>query len=109
MSRSHDRAKIVRLYQDGMHINEIAAVIGCHRSAVYRHLDAAGVQRRDDRLDAPGRPKLTHCQRGHEFTPENTRLSKDGKRRSCKACQDWNKAWREALKTLELTVSSEED
>ena len=33
-----------------------------------------------------GRPRLTHCQRGHPFSPENTSVSADGKRQ-CKACR----------------------
>lgn len=28
----------------------------------------------------------THCVRGHAFTPENTRIRTDGKRRSCRSC-----------------------
>jgi HNH endonuclease len=28
----------------------------------------------------------THCKHAHEFTPENTLLSHDGKQRRCKAC-----------------------
>lgn len=31
-----------------------------------------------------GRPRQTHCQRGHEFTPENERRNKKG--RCCKTC-----------------------
>jgi hypothetical protein len=29
----------------------------------------------------------THCKRGHEFTTENTRLTRNGTSRSCRACQ----------------------
>jgi hypothetical protein len=29
----------------------------------------------------------THCIHGHEFTPENTKISTDGKKRSCRTCQ----------------------
>jgi hypothetical protein len=35
-----------------------------------------------------GRSKRTHCQRGHEFTPENTRILKNpAGARKCRACQ----------------------
>lgn len=33
-----------------------------------------------------GRPKPTHCNRGHEFSPENTYLAK-GNHRHCRQCQ----------------------
>jgi hypothetical protein len=36
------------------------------------------------KLGAVGRNK-THCLRGHEFTPDNTYISKAGKR-SCRTC-----------------------
>jgi hypothetical protein len=35
-------------------------------------------------------PKKTHCKYGHEFTPENTHLWKDGRgfvQRKCKKCR----------------------
>lgn len=40
----------------------------------------------------------THCKRGHEFTPENTKVTKDG--RACRACregpdEEWNAQRRE--------------
>ena len=36
------------------------------------------------RIDA--KPKATHCQRNHEFTPENTYVDPDGWR-NCRACR----------------------
>jgi len=37
----------------------------------------------------PVQEKATHCQRGHEFTPENTILTKNGEeeRRQCRVCK----------------------
>ena len=48
----------------------------------------------DNMLDARtkgrtrGAPKLTHCRRGHEYTPETTLMVRDGERleRQCKVC-----------------------
>lgn len=34
------------------------------------------------RFDSP-----THCQRGHEWTPENTRIRPSDSRRVCRACE----------------------
>lgn len=44
--------------------------------------DASAKKRNDPR----GRAHWTHCKRGHEYTPENTLIQKDGSR-SCRACQ----------------------
>lgn len=48
----------------------------------------------DNMLDARtkgrtrGAPKLTHCRRGHEYTPDTTLMVRDGERweRQCKVC-----------------------
>lgn len=32
------------------------------------------------------RPRVTHCKRGHAYTPENTVLNRFGKR--CRACKN---------------------
>lgn len=34
-----------------------------------------------------GQASKTHCKHGHEFTPENTYLYKDGRGRQCRACR----------------------
>lgn len=49
---------------------------------------ADNVQDMVSRGRTPGGPHrgATHCIRGHAFTPENTRIRTDGKRRSCRAC-----------------------
>lgn len=80
------RRTIVQLYQQGHHVNEIAAVVGLHRANVYNHLNAAGAERRDDRLGLPGRPRATHCAQGHEWNEENTRVDKRGNRH-CRMCE----------------------
>jgi len=46
-----------------------------------------------------GRPRQTHCKRGHEFTEENSALTKRG--RTCRACKKIHQdAWRERQKVL---------
>lgn len=55
-------------------------------------------QTRPGSTHKPGRkpkPLLTHCKRGHEFTPENTIVPADGARR-CRACDNLRQreAWR---------------
>jgi hypothetical protein len=46
-------------------------------------------------LPAGWQRTLTHCKRGHEFTPENTYLKKDNNgRRACRACAKLSYAFR---------------
>jgi hypothetical protein len=41
-----------------------------------------------------GHASQTHCQRGHEFTPENTYRQKAGRYRLCRSCTLYtNKKW----------------
>lgn len=86
LERGDVRRTIAQLYQQGHRVSEIAAVVGLHRANVYNHLSAAGVERRDDRLSLPGKPRSTHCAQGHEWTEENTRVDKRGSRH-CRMCE----------------------
>lgn len=43
-----------------------------------------------------GKTRVTHCPRGHEYTPENTRIT--GGRRFCKACNRAAKARQRATR-----------
>jgi len=38
------------------------------------------------RAEAPSKPPRTHCKRGHELTPENTRIASNGGR-TCLTCK----------------------
>lgn len=40
----------------------------------------------------------THCKRGHEFTPENTKLERNGRTRRCRACERARSARRSTAK-----------
>jgi hypothetical protein len=51
----------------------------------------------DRRVEAYGKERSATCHRGHEWTPENTRWRRDG-RRTCRACEKARKA-RDVCKT----------
>ena len=64
---------------DGLHLDHLCCVPLCVNPA---HLEPV-----TNLENARRRYVLkTHCKRGHEFTPENTRLKKDGRTRICRAC-----------------------
>lgn len=47
----------------------------------------SAANKRKYRKQHPKKPPRTHCLRGHEFTPENTRVHRTTGGRQCKACQ----------------------
>ena len=61
------------------------------RKRWYRHWYAPDtppkVKGTDRRVEAHGRALATHCGRGHEWTPENTRWRKGQRGRDCRACE----------------------
>jgi hypothetical protein len=88
-----------RTIPDGMQIDHLchgAAVAegtcsgagdeGCrHRACCNpRHLELVSASENVKRQDHAER-KVTHCPQGHEYTDENTRITRDGKRK-CREC-----------------------
>lgn len=86
MKAKIDKPEAKRLYEGNWTVREIAEHMGVDRSRVYAALRSLGVQMRDDRLQE-NRTVSTRCGKGlHEFTPENTRVDKQGGRH-CRACE----------------------
>lgn len=71
---------------DGLEIDHLCRVRNCVNPA---HLEQVTPRVNTLRSGAPAahNHRKTHCKRGHEFTPENTRLQAGGRRRVCKACE----------------------
>jgi len=72
---------------EGLHLDHLCRVRACVNPY---HLDpvpqAVNNQRSEaGRVNAERLGGATHCQRGHEFTAENTRISTRGTR-ACKTC-----------------------
>ena len=69
----------------------------CNRICVNPgHLEPV-TQAENARRAAEGRPRKTHCDQGHEFTPENTILRRDGSR-GCRTCKNENARKRRAIR-----------
>lgn len=89
-------AALLRMWRDGMTMTELAATTGLAKSGLRRWFREFGMIE-DARTEGPAveRKKVkrgpepwrrkARCVRGHEFTPENTRMTRDGKQ-SCREC-----------------------
>ncbi len=71
---------------EGLHIDHLCGNRLCANPA---HLEAV-TQAENNRRAAEVRvANLTHCKRGHEFTPENTMRQHKGQR-LCRTCHNWS-------------------
>lgn len=93
---------------DGLDLDHLCRVPACCNPA---HLEP--VTHRENTLRGEtvpaARSKITHCPQGHEYTAENTRLSKRGQRscRTCKKVQD--NAYHARMRSCARTPASEDD
>ena len=71
----------------GLEIDHLCCVKLCVNPA---HLEAVTCSENILRMipTRKRRPQLSHCQRGHELTPENSYYHKTGQR-ECRACRNW--------------------
>lgn len=67
---------------EGLQLDHLCRVPSCVNP---EHLEPV-TNAENVRRGAAARPKVTHCQRGHEFTPGNTGVSARGTR-FCRACK----------------------
>ena len=75
---------------DGYEVDHVRAN-GCTRTDCVnwvRHLEAVTPYENNMRSDSAAavRARQTHCDKGHEFTPENTRITREGWRK-CRICE----------------------
>lgn len=71
---------------DGMEIDHLCFVPRCVNPA---HLEQVTGRENNLRSSSPSavNARRTHCKKGHEFTPENTRWRRDRYGRECKTCE----------------------
>lgn len=63
----------------GLHVDHLCSVTTCINPTHLEAVTPAENQRRRSE-------RRTHCMNGHEYTPENTRISSTGRRR-CRTCE----------------------
>lgn len=85
----HERAHravyklIVGPIPEGLDLDHLCRVRACCNPS---HLEPVTRSENLKRSPIAGRPRQTHCKRGHEFTPDNSYVKGDGCRR-CRACE----------------------
>lgn len=68
---------------DGMHIDHLCSNRKCMNPD---HLEAVTQAENNRRANAMRWANVSHCKRGHEFTPENTMRQKANRYRMCRTC-----------------------
>jgi hypothetical protein len=69
---------------DGLHIDHLCRNRACCHPD---HLEAVTPR---ENVRRGVRSQVTHCPKGHEYTPENTKVKRG--RRNCRACEaDWQR------------------
>lgn len=82
----------------GMEMDHLCRVRNCVNPTHVEPVTPAENNRRG--LGNPNKNK-THCQFGHEFTPENTYVYKGGRKRVCKTCTlDYTRSRRNVFKRI---------
>lgn len=73
--------ELLDLWNKGLSTEDVAAHFDCFPSSLYRWFKKAGIK------SSSGPRRKRFCGKGHEFTPSNTRVDKNGYR-SCIQCEN---------------------
>lgn len=72
---------------EGLQLDHLCSVRNCVNPDHLEPVTGAENVARSPNTPMARRRAQTHCMRGHEFTPANTRLIRNGAGRSCRRCE----------------------